>query len=306
MVARLAESGREPVLPELDEHSRVVLCRALLDDIGFDFRRGRFDFSTHPFTAQLGRADVRLTMRRREGLVHSVLTVLHEGGHALYDQGFLESDAGSLLADAPSMGMHEGQARLWENHVGRGRSFWQYFASKARAVTGEVDGDTCYRAANRVGRGTIRVSADEISYHLHIIMRFELEQALVTGSLSVGDLETAFNDLSRELLGAVPQSSLDGVMQDSHWAGGMFGYFPSYTIGSLYAAQLAQAYERGHDLDGEIAHGDFSGLRRWLGENVYASGNRFTAGETIRRATGSDLDVSAFLEHLERKFGSPR
>lgn len=308
IVGQLAETSRETArLPEIDESARVRLCGELLDAIGFDRERGKLGFSIHPFTAQLGAGDVRLTMRRRENLVDSVLTVMHEGGHALYDQGFLASDRESLLGDAPSMGMHEGQARLWENHVGRSVAFWRYLVPKLRDTAGAaastLDAEALFHAANRVARGTIRTSSDEITYHLHIMLRFELERGLVAGSFHVKHLKGAWNELSHKLIGVTPKSDLEGVLQDSHWAGGAFGYFPSYTIGSLYAAQLAEAYDREHNLQAEIARGDFGGLHVWLGKNVYALGNRHTASETIKRVTGKSLDASAFLHYVESKFG---
>ena len=184
----------------------------------------------------------------------AVLAALHEGGHGLYDQGFAPIDRDTLLAEAPSMGLQESQARLWENHVGRSRAFWDYvFPSLQRlfpdAVRG-LDAESFYRSVNVVRPGPIRVAADEISYHLHIVLRYELEVALISGSLGVRDLPAAWNERSASLIGARPTSDREGVLQDVHWSLGMFGYFPTYTLGSLYAAQLAETYAREHPLDG--------------------------------------------------------
>ena len=292
---------------KLPESERWKLCQDLLAAIGFDLARGKLDTSTHPFTTILGFGDVRLTMRARENLLDSVLTILHEGGHALYDQGYPAEDRETLLGDASSFGMHEGQARLWENHVGRSAAFWRYLVPKVRDAYGKdasgLDAESLYRAVNRVSRGTVRTSADEMSYHLHIVMRFELERELISGSLGIKDLKGAWDEASVELLGASPESDLVGVLQDSHWAGGMFGYFPTYTLGSLYAAQLVEAYSRTHSFDDEIARGEFAPLRSWLRENIHRLGNRFSSEEVITRATETGLDASAFLRHLERKFG---
>jgi carboxypeptidase Taq len=293
---------------KLPESERWKLCYDVLTAIGFDRRRGKLDVSTHPFTAILGFGDVRLTMRSREDLTNSVLTILHEGGHALYDQGYPAEDRETLLGDAPSMGMHEGQARLWENHVGRSAAFWRYLVPRVRDALGKdasgLDAESLYRSVNRVSRGTVRTSADEMSYHLHIAMRFELERELVSGSLGVKDLKAAWDERSLELLGAAPESDLVGVLQDGHWAAGMFGYFPTYTLGSLYAAQLVEAYARTHSFDDEIARGQFNPLLSWLRENIHQLGNRFSAEEVITRATDAGLDAGAFLRYLEQKFGT--
>lgn len=309
-VAKLADTApQKDVLTgrKLLESERWKLCYDLLAAIGFDRGRGKLDVSTHPFTAILGFGDVRLTMRAKENLLDSVLTILHEGGHALYDQGYPSQDRETLLGDAPSMGMHEGQARLWENHVGRSSAFWHYFVPKVRDAFGKdasgLDAESLYRAANRVTRGTVRTSADEMSYHLHIVMRFELERALISGSINVTDLKGEWDERSLELLGATPESDLSGVLQDGHWAAGMFGYFPTYTLGSLYAAQLVEAYTRTHSFDDEIARGDFAPLLSWLRENIHQLGNRFSAVEVLTRTTDAGLDPGAFLRYLERKFG---
>jgi len=196
---------------------------------------------------------------------------------------------------------------LWENHVGRSAAFWRYLVPKVRDAFGKdasgLDAESLYRSVNRVSRGTVRTSADEMSYHLHIAMRFELERELISGSLSVKDLKGAWDERSLELLGAAPDSDIVGVLQDSHWAGGMFGYFPTYTLGSLYAAQLVEAYSRTRPLEEEISGGEFRPLLTWLRENIHQLGNRFGAEDVIIRATDTGLDSGAFLRHLERKFG---
>jgi carboxypeptidase Taq len=281
-------------------------CRNLLTSIGFEFDRGRMDRSTHPFTLYAGVNDVRVTIRVDENdLFSGTLATLHEGGHGLYDQGFDPADHDSLLGDAPSMGMHECQARLWENHIGRSRAFWRFaFPLLCDVFPEAVDGldpDTMYRAVNVVRPSVNRVCADEMSYHLHIILRYELEIALLSGTLSARELPFAWNERSAALLGVAPSSDREGVLQDVHWALGAFGYFSSYTLGSIYAAQLVEAYSRGHPLEQEIERGEFHSLLQWLRTHVHRVGHRFDAEAIVSKATGSGLDTGAFFRHLQCK-----
>jgi len=249
---------------------------------------------------------VRLTIRVDESnLTAAVLAALHEGGHGLYDQGFDPKDRNSLLAEAPSMGLQESQARLWENHVGRSRAFWDYALPSLRrlfpdAVRG-LDAEPFYRSVNLVRPGVNRVAADEVSYHLHIVLRYELEVALISGALGVADLPGVWNERSGSLIGATPASDREGVLQDVHWSLGMFGYFPTYTLGSLYAAQLAETYAREHPLEDEIRRGEFGGLLGWLRTNIHLIGQRFSAEEIVTKATGKGLDTGAFFRHLDAK-----
>jgi carboxypeptidase Taq len=288
------------------EAGQWELCRQLLAAMGFAFERGRLDRSTHPFSLLAGANDVRLTIRVDESdLSTAVLAALHEGGHGLYDQGFDPNDRDTLLAEAPSMGLQESQSRLWENHVGRSRAFWDYvFPSLQRLfpdAVGGLDAETFYRGVNLVRPGLIRVAADEVSYHLHIVLRYELEVALISGSLGVRDLPEIWNERSASLIGATPTSDREGVLQDVHWSLGMFGYFPTYTLGSLYAAQLAETYAREHPLEDEIRRGEFGGLLAWLRTNIHRVGQRFPAEEIMDKATGKGLDTGAFFRHLEAK-----
>ena len=282
------------------------LSRQLLAAMGFAFERGRLDRSTHPFSLLAGLNDVRLTIRIDESnLSEAVLAALHEGGHGLYDQGFDPDDRDTLLAEAPSMGLQESQARLWENHVGRSRAFWDYAFPRLQklfpdAVSG-LDAEPFYRSVNLVRPGVNRVAADEVSYHLHIVLRYELEVALISGSLSIRDLPQVWNERSTSLIGATPASDREGVLQDVHWSMGMFGYFPTYTLGSLYAAQLAETYAREHPLEDEIRRGEFGGLLAWLRAKIHRPGQRFSADDLIEKATGKRLDAAAFFRHIEAK-----
>ena len=288
------------------EAGQWELSRQLLAAIGFAFERGRLDRSTHPFSLLAGLNDVRLTIRVDESkLSEAVLAALHEGGHGLYDQGFDPDDRDTLLAEAPSMGMQESQARLWENHVGRSRAFWDYAFPYLQklfpdAVSG-LDAEPFYRSVNLVRAGVNRVAADEVSYHLHIVLRYELEVALISGSLCVRDLPHVWNERSMSLIGATPTSDREGVLQDVHWSMGMFGYFPTYTLGSLYAAQLAETYAREHPLEDEIRRGEFGGLLAWLRSKIHRPGQRFSAEELIEKATGKGLDAAAFFRYIEAK-----
>lgn len=288
------------------ESGQWDLCRQLLAAIGFEFERGRLDRSTHPFTLIAGVNDVRLTVRVDENdLSSAVLAAMHEGGHGLYDQGFDPKDHDSLLGDAPSMGLHECQSRLWENHVGRSRAFWHYIFPKLEALFPQavagLDGEAFYRAVNVVKPGVNRVAADEMSYHLHIVLRYELEVALLSGALAIRDLPAIWNERSAALIGARPVCDRDGALQDVHWSLGSLGYFPTYTLGSLYAAQLAEKYAADRALDDEIGRGAFGGLLSWLRLHVHRVGHRYAAEEIVTRATGKGLDTAAFFRHLERK-----
>ena len=287
------------------EDKHWPIARQTLAAVGFDFERGRLDKAVHSGTSAVGFDDVRVALSVKGDMTRTILTTLHEAGHALYDQGYADGDRGTLLAAAPSMGLHEGLARLWENHVGRNAAFWRVFWPTMRTTLGEaasgLDDTMFYRAANRVAPGPHRASADELSYHLHILLRYEIEVALLSNKLSVKDLPAAWNDKTKALVGVAPQNARDGVLQDGHWASGMFGYFPTYTIGSLYAAQFVEAYERDHRLSDEIARGDFKSLNAWLSKHVYGVGDRLTADEIVIRATGAGLGTAAFFRHVEAK-----
>ncbi|MFO0427645.1 MAG: hypothetical protein ACK526_13860 [Planctomyces sp.] len=285
------------------------LCRQMLTAIGFDFTRGRLDRSTHPFTLQAGAHDIRLTISISESEpLKAIMATLHEGGHGLYDQGFLSIDRDWLLGEAPGMAIHESQSRLWENHVGRSQAFWDcWFPILQERFPHGCEGlnsELFCRSVNLVRPGTNRVAADEVSYHLHILLRYELEQALISGDLSVADLPDLWNQRCEELLGVTPASPLEGVLQDVHWALGMFGYFPTYTLGTLYAAQLAESYESQRPLQEEIRKNEFQNLLKWLRSGIHSKGHRVDAEEIISDVTGKGLDTSAFIRHLKRRYES--
>ena len=281
----------------------------LLGTLGFDLDAGRQDRSIHPFTLSADPGDVRLTTRIFEELpLSAIFSTLHEAGHGLYEQGLPAEHRRDVLCAAPSMGIHESQSRLWENLVGRSLPFWRAFLpALARRFPGlaGVSPEAFHRAANRVERSLVRVEADEVTYNLHIVLRFELELALVRGDLAVPDLPGAWNDASARILGVRPPDDRDGVLQDIHWAWGEFGYFPTYALGNLYAAQLFAAARRDlAGLDDEIGRGRLHPLRDWLRERVHPIGRRLDAEEIVRAATGEGLSDAAFERYVREKYGA--
>lgn len=291
------------------EGQQEAFVRAVLAAMGFDDRRGRLDRSAHPFCTKVG-DDVRLTTRfHRDRVLDALGSTMHEGGHGLYEQGLPTDRFGDPLGEAVSLGVHESQSRLWENHVGRSAAFWEWCWPLAQRHLGDgcrgFDAAAVHRAANVVRPSLIRVEADEATYDLHVMVRFDLEQRLLDGSLPVDALPGEWARLYRDHLGIAPPDDRTGCLQDVHWSCGLFGYFPTYTLGNLYAAQFAEAADR--DLGGlapQFARGDFAPLREWLRRHVHQHGRRFEPAELCRRATGSDLSPESFLRHLERKLAA--
>jgi carboxypeptidase Taq len=298
--AGLAPRGEFPTADQL------TFCHALLVDMGFDFDRGRVDRSTHPFTMMIGDDDIRVTIRAfPHEPTSAVFATLHEGGHALYDQGLPRALHGTLLADGPSMGLHESQARLWENHVGRSRAFWEhYFAKLAALFPSALEGSdarSVQRSVAVVEPSLNRVAADEATYNLHILVRYELELALLNQDLAVADLPAAWNERYAHYLGVTAPNARAGCLQDVHWAIGEFGYFPTYTIGNLYAAQLIEAYARETDLDAQLRVGNLRGLRDWLAARIYARGAELDAEDLVEAATGERLSSEPFFRRLTQR-----
>ncbi len=281
----------------------------LLPAMGFDLEAGRQDRSIHPFSSGLAATDVRLTTRLFEDQPFSaIFGTLHEGGHGLYEQGFSAEHFRTPLAQSPSMGLHESQSRLWENLVGRSRAFWTFFFPKliARFPT-QLAGlslDDFLASVNKVVRSHTRVEADEVTYNLHIALRYELELGLVRGSLSVADLEEAWNQKTKQLLGLEVKQPVEGVLQDIHWAWGEFGYFPTYSLGNLYGATLyATATKELPSLQADLEKGQLLGLRDWLRAKVHQPGARLDAEDLIRQATGHGLRDDDFIAALKSRYG---
>lgn len=286
------------------------LCRRLAEALGFDFRQGRLDVSAHPFTTGLGPGDTRITTRYDEhNLGDAFFSTLHEVGHGLYDQGLPPEHHGLPRGEAVSLGIHESQSRLWENLVGRSLPFWTWAAPQLRGafpgVFDDADVPSLHFAANRVDFSPVRTEADEVTYNLHIALRFELEKSMVAGALKASDVPDAWNAAFERAFGFRPPDDARGCLQDVHWSHGSFGYFPTYTLGNLYAAQFMETARREiPDLDTRIAQGVFSPLRGWLGEKIHSQGQRFRAGELCRRITGRPLDRQPFLAYLKGKYGA--
>ncbi len=290
----------------IDESRQESFVRAVVTAMGFDPQRGRIDRSAHPFCTGTG-GDVRLTTRFHEDNVLDALgSTMHEGGHGLYEQGLDEQHLGSPLGEAVSLGIHESQSRLWENHVGRSAAFWQWCWPVAQQHLGSAcdgrDAASIFRAANVVSPSLIRVEADEATYDLHVMVRFVLERAMIAGELPIAELPTQWNALYQEYLGLQVPDDRRGCLQDVHWSCGLFGYFPTYTLGNLYAAQFAAAADRAlGGLPDLLRRGEFATLREWLRREVHCHGRRHEPAELCRRVTGSALSSEPFLGHLDTK-----
>ncbi|HET6164082.1 MAG TPA: carboxypeptidase M32 [Planctomycetota bacterium] len=294
---------RRPLAIEKQAEFGLAVIRAM----GFDLDAGRVDLATHPFCSGIGPGDTRLTRRYDlNDLRPALYGIVHEAGHGLYEQGLAPELRWTPLGSASSLGIHESQSRLWENVVGRSRPFWERFLPDLRRLFPsefrDVTADQMYRAVNEVATSLIRVEADELTYNLHVLLRFEIERALFAGNLDVDDVPAAWGEKCGELLGVRPKNDAEGCLQDIHWSMGAFGYFPTYTLGNLYAAQLYEAAQRDlGDLDGLIAHGEFAPLREWLRAKIHRHGRRFLPAELVFRATGADPSAEPFLRYLRAK-----
>ncbi|MBO6575149.1 MAG: carboxypeptidase M32 [Rhodothermales bacterium] len=286
------------------------LGEQVMAEIGYDFSRGRQDKSAHPFSTTFSVTDSRVTTHVHPHHFNpAFFGSLHEAGHAMYEQGVDEALDGTPLASGTSLGMHESQSRLWENLVGRSRAFWDRYFPVVQAyfpgALAQADPDGFYRAINTVRPSLIRIESDEVTYNLHIMLRFELERAMLSGDVPAADLPEAWNARMQEYLGIVPPSDAAGCLQDIHWSLGAIGYFPTYSLGNLMSAQLWEAMGRDcGDLDEHIRAGRFSVLLDWLRENVHRHGRRKTASEILLDATGSDLDAGPWMAYAKAKFGA--
>lgn len=284
-----------------------IFLREVTQRLGFDYARGRIDVSLHPFCSGSG-SDVRMTTRFKEDEpLDALFSSIHETGHGLYEQGLPAAHLGTALGLHAGMAVHESQSRLWENQVARSRSFWRHFEPRFREVfpvqTAAISSEELYRAINAVEPTLIRVDADEVTYNLHVILRFELEQKLFSGELAVNDLPSAWNTAASELLGLTPATDRDGVLQDVHWSDGSFGYFPSYCLGNMLAAQLwHRALRLRPQLEQDFARGDFAWLLAWLREHIHTQGRRFDALELTRRVTGEELSPKSLMRYLRERY----
>ncbi|QYR23781.1 carboxypeptidase M32 [Paenibacillus sp. sptzw28] len=279
----------------------------ILEQMGFDFAAGRLDESVHPFATGLNPGDVRITTRY---LTHDVTSALfgtiHEGGHALYEQNIMKDLIGTTLCSGTSMGIHESQSRFWENVIGRSKPFWsRYYRDLQQHFPNqlEVPVEDFYRATNVVKPSLIRIEADELTYNLHIIIRYEIEKLIFNEGVKASELPSLWNEKYREYLGVVPENDGEGVLQDVHWSGGMFGYFPSYSLGNMYAAQITDTMERElPDLWDTVERGELLPVKSWLTDKVYQYGKLRTPSELITGITGKPLDPAYLVSYLERKY----
>jgi carboxypeptidase Taq len=313
LIRELSENGTPPRTEWLNiplaVDAQAAFNRGVVERMGFDLQAGRLDVSTHPFCEGAGPGDTRLTTRYEAGQLLSALhATMHETGHGLYEQGLPKAERfGEPLAEAASMGIHESQSRMWENFVGRGRPFWEWALPElqrqvADPAVAALDVDTVFRGLNTVEPNLIRIESDEATYNLHIMLRFDLERAMLRGDLSIADLPGAWNERMKSDLGLDVPDDARGAMQDIHWSMGAIGYFPTYTLGNLYAAQLWEAIGAAvPQLEDELRRGEFGGLLGWLRENVHRHGRRYTAPELCQRATGRPLSHEPLLRYLQGK-----
>lgn len=313
LVERIRNAPRQPDTSILHRHyprdAQEKFCRLVAERMGFDWEAGRLDPTVHPFATRITPGDVRITTRYYEDFLSpSLFGTIHELGHALYEMGLPAEHFGTPLGGAASLGVHESQSRMWENFVGRSHAFWEHFYPIAQQHFGalsDVPLDAFVFAINAVQPSTIRVEADEVTYNLHILLRFELELALLRGELEAVDLPDAWNERFRAYMGFTPPNDAEGVLQDVHWSGGMIGYFPTYTLGNLYAAMFFEAAERDlGDLHAMFRKGEFTPLLEWLRENIHQHGKRYTAKQLVERVTGKAPSAEPLLNYFERKFGA--
>ncbi len=309
-VAAAGEDRAAPIRAAFDEARQEDFGKRIASAFGYDWGRGRQDRAPHPFCINFGGpGDVRITTRFDPyRLSPALFATLHESGHALYEQGVDPAYTRTPLAGGVSLGIHESQSRLWENLVGRSRPFWSHFYPRLQDAFPEVLGDTTaedfYRAINAASPSEIRVEADELTYNLHVVLRFELEVALVEGSLAVADLPAAWNEKTEEHLGITPKDDARGVLQDDHWAIGYFGYFPTYTLGNVLSVQLFEAALKAHpEIPSEMERGEFGTLLAWLRENIHRHGKKHEPDTLIEHATGRPPEIGPYLRYLGEKFG---
>ncbi len=313
LIARIKSSGKGPdgsIITRdypVDRQEKFGMDAAA--GIGFDFESGRLDLTVHPFCTGFGPGDIRITTRyNKNHFPGAFFGVMHEAGHGIYEQGLPSEHYGTPCGDSTSLGIHESQSRMWENMVGRSKSFWMHFFSKAQSTfpkaLKDVTLDQFHFAVNDVRPSYIRVEADEATYNLHILLRFELESAFFNGDITVDDVPLIWNEKFQKYFGIKPPNDAEGCLQDVHWSAGLIGYFPTYTLGNLYAAQFfARAGEDLGDLDSQFAAGDFSQLFGWLRKNIHQHGQRYRAEDLVKKVTGKPLSHQPLMEYLNAKFG---
>ena len=309
-IAKAPQNDEALMFQKYDGAKQLTYTEELLSQMGYDFKSGRQDLSTHPFTTTFSPKDVRVTTRVNENDLSEILwSSIHEGGHALYEQGLLNDNYGLPAGSYLSLGLHESQSRLYENNVGRSLNYWQHNFKKLQETFPDnlkkYTGEDFYKAMNIVKPSLIRTNADELTYHFHVLIRYEIEKELIGGNIEVADLPTIWNQKYKDYLGIDVPSDAQGVLQDIHWSHGSFGYFPTYSIGSFYAAQFFnQAKKEIEGLEEQIAKGELNPLLDWLRENIHQHGRLFAADELCIKITGEKLNFKYFMEYAKDKYSS--
>ena len=312
LVEQIVGSSRRPdatlLKQEFPVEAQEAFGKAAAAAIGFDFSAGRLDVTDHPFCGGAGPRDIRLTTRyRADDFGDAFFSTLHEAGHGLYEQGLPAEHFGLPTGESTSLGIHESQSRMWENQVGRSHAFWEHFLPQAQQTFSALKGatlDQFYGAINEVRPSLIRVDADEVTYNLHILVRFELERAMIEDDLQAVDLPAAWKEKYERYLGITPPNDADGALQDVHWSAGLFGYFPTYSLGNLYAGQFfAQANHDLGALHASFRRGEFQPLLDWLRQNIHRHGQRWSASELVQRITGQPLTHAPWIEQMQAKYG---
>ena len=293
------------------QNTQLEICKEIVGKLGYDFNRGRLDLTHHPFQTTFSINDARITTRVKENFLGECLySTIHEGGHAMYEQGGNLSYDGTPLQGGTGAGVHESQSRLWENVVGRSRGFCEFFYPRLQEVfpeqLGNVALDTFYRAINKVERSLIRTDADEVTYNLHVMLRFDFEMALLEGKLEIKDLPEAWHARFQQDFGIRAPDDRDGVMQDVHWYGGIIGgSFQGYTLGNVLGALFYDAALQAHpEIPEEIHQGKFDTLRGWLTENIYQYGRKYNEPELVQRVTGGPVRIEPYIHYLKTKYGA--
>lgn len=293
---------------KFNHEKQLEFSKLLLQAMGYDMMKGRLDISSHPFSSACHPTDSRITTKiQSNSLMTNLGAVMHEAGHALYEMGLPQEHYGAPLGESISLGIHESQSRWWETRIGQSKPFWQYFLPELKKVfkgqLGDVPLNDFYRGINKVAPSLIRIEADEVTYSLHIILRFEIEKALIDGSLNVRDIPKVWNAKMEKYLGIVPKNDGEGCLQDIHWAFGGFGYFPTYTIGNLYAAQMFETFEKDNPKWKELlVQGNLGFIKTWLNDAVHQHGKRYSSKALLKKITGKKFSETPYLSYLNDKY----
>jgi len=283
---------------------QIIMSKEIAEKIGLKKDISRVDISTHPFTIRLGTKDVRITTNVRTDPLFSLLSTMHEAGHALYEIQMPEKFKYTALMDTPSLGIHESQSRFWENMVGRNKPFWKYYSKQFKSEFGlKEKEEEIFSSVNHIFPGKIRIESDEVHYCLHVILRFEIEIDLIAGKISVEELPKIWNNKMKELFGVTPKNDAEGVLQDVHWSGGSFGYFPTYALGTIYASQIYEQMKKEiPKIEEEIEKGNFEKMQKWLGEKIHSQGRKYLAEDLIKKVCGEGLNPEVYIKYLTKKF----